>query len=167
MDSIASFLPTLLLVGGIVVALVLLSAVLGGGKDAYGTFARTPLLNATERKLAGVLERAARDTFGPTTRLLAQVSYGEFVKGGDRSAQARINQKRADFVLVDGAFEVLCVVEYQGRGHHGSSREDRADAEHRDKVKRAACASAGIPLVEVPPKFDAGSVAKLLAAVRR
>lgn len=167
MNSIASLLPTLLVIGGIVVALVLLSAVLGGGKNAYGTFTRTPLLNATERKLAGVLERSAQTVFGPTTRLLAQVSYGEFLKGGDQAAQARINQKRADFVLVDARFEVLCVVEYQGRGHHGSSPEARANAEHRDKVKRAACASAGIALVEVPPTFNAASVTKLLEAVRR
>merc|ERR1711974_151950 len=120
----------------------------------FGSFTRKPLINNAEKKLVLLLDTVVPECFGPKARILSQVSYGEFLKGSDRSAFARINQKRADFVIVDADFEILCVIEYQGTGHHGRGEKSRADADLRDRVKRAACRSAGIPLIEVPAKFS-------------
>jgi hypothetical protein len=60
------------------------------------------------------------------------------------------------------------VIEYQGSGHYGHGEKARENAEHRDRVKRAACASAGIPLVEITAKFTHKSLTdKLTAATQR
>ncbi|WP_417808792.1 DUF2726 domain-containing protein [Thioclava sp.] len=78
------------------------------------------------------------------------------------SAYATINHKRADFVIADAQDSILCVVEYQGVGHYGRGNAAREKAEKSDKVKRAALASAGITMVEVPAKFTVESVRKEL-----
>ncbi len=152
------------------VLLAVLAAVTGDGKkvlDEFGRFSRKPVLNKSEKKLIRDLDIVIQEVFGPEARLLSQVSYGEFLKGEDRAAHARINQKRADFVVVDGDFEVLCVIEYQGAGHYGRGEKARANAEHRDRVKRAACASAGVAFVEVPAKFSTRSLTEGLSKARR
>jgi len=149
---------------------VLIAAAAAGGSkkpaEDFGRFTRKPLLNKSEKKLVVALDAVIPETFGSDARILSQVSYGEFLKGEDQAARARINQKRADFVIVDGDFEILCVVEYQGTGHYGRGEKARENAEHRDRVKRAACASAGIPLVEVPAKFSQEALLDLLKACR-
>jgi hypothetical protein len=141
---------------GFIVLLAYASFVAGKEKaeEGFGNFTRRPLLNKAEKQLVLDLDVVIPEVFGPTARMLSQVSYGEFLKGEDRSAHARINQKRADFVVVDAGFELLCVIEYQGSGHYGRGEKARANAEHRDRVKRAACTSAGIPFVEIPAKFS-------------
>ena len=135
-------------------------------EEGFGSFTRRPLLNKAEKQLVLDLDVVIPEVFGPTARMLSQVSYGEFLKGEDRSAHARINQKRADFVIVDAGFELLCVIEYQGSGHHGRGEKARANAEHRDRVKRAACTSAGTPLVEIPAKFSLDILREKLAEHR-
>lgn len=120
---------------------------------------RAPL---AEKQLVRDLDVVIPEAFGAKARILMQVSYGEFLKGGDRATHARINQKRADFVVIDDDFEVLCVIEYQGAGHYGRGERARESAQYRDRVKRAACASAGIPLIEIPPRFSMQSLRDLI-----
>lgn len=149
---------------GFVGLLVFAWAVAGKEKaeEGFGNFTRRPLLNKAEKQLVLDLDVVIPEVFGPTARMLSQVSYGEFLKGEDRSAHARINQKRADFVVVDAGFEVLCVIEYQGSGHYGRGEKARANAEHRDRVKRAACTSAGIAFVEIPAKLSLDILRRML-----
>lgn len=142
--------------------LALVAVLAAGGKkepaEDFGRFTRRPLLNKAEKQLLRDLDTVIPEIFGPEARILSQVSYGEFLKGEDKAAHARINQKRADFVVVDKDFEVVCVIEYQGAGHYGRGDKARENAEQRDRVKRAACASAKILLVEIPVKFSAISL---------
>lgn len=121
-------------------------------------FSRTALLNKSETAVLAALDACVRDVFGPDARIFSQVSYGEFLKGETRGAHAKINQKRADFLIASPAETVVCVVEYQGAGHYGRSQASREKAQVSDSVKRSALSSAGIPLVEVPAKFSRDSV---------
>jgi hypothetical protein len=136
------------------------------GKDVEDSFTAVSLLNQSEARLLGALDTVVGPIFGPKARVFAQVSYGEFLKGSSRSAFAKVNQKRADFVVADTAGTVLCVIEYQGTGHYGRGPAAREKAEKSDKVKRAALASASIPMVEVPAKYTVESVRGQLQGVR-
>jgi hypothetical protein len=78
-----------------------------------------------------------------------------------------INSKRADFMIFDEQADIVAVIEYQGSGHFGRSKESRARAIESDRIKRSALSDAGIPLLEVPAKYNAsllhGFVAELTA----
>ena len=135
------------------------------GKDIEDSFTAVSLFNQSEARLLKVLDTAVGPIFGAKARVFTQVSYGEFLKGNTRIAFAKVNQKRADFVVADAAGTVLCVIEYQGAGHYGRGPASREKAEKNDNVKRAALASATIPMVEVPAKFTAESVRGQLQGV--
>jgi hypothetical protein len=162
---------SLILAAGLVVLLSLVSSRLRGQHRKRGTRAKTekylavPLLNKSELSLLQLLEAQVPMLFGPNVRVFAQVSYGEFLKGTPRSAHARINQKRADFVLVDQSGNVQCVIEYQGAGHFGRGKDQKAKVLKSDEVKRHALRSAGVPFVEVPAKFCAKRVFELLRSI--
>lgn len=136
------------------------------GKDVEDSFTAVSLLNQSEARLLGALDTVVGPIFGPKARVFAQVSYGEFLKGSSRSAFAKVNQKRADFVVADAEGTVFCVIEYQGAGHYGRGPTAREKAEKSDKMKRAALASASIPMVEVPAKFTSESVRGQLQGAR-
>ena len=112
-------------------------------------FSPRAIMNRSEFKRFAWIDEWTR---GRPYRLFTQVSYGEVIRSDDRDAHASVNSKRADFVLVDDAGMPACVIEYQGTGHH------RGNAAARDKVKRAALAKAGVPLVELYPKQDRTAV---------
>lgn len=131
-------------------------------RRAVERYAARPLLNASEKRLFSVLLSAVKTLPGPPVRVMCQVSYGEFLSSRSTRAFFRINAKRADFLLVDHEFQPLLVVEYQGAGHYGQSRAARASARARDKVKRRALLSAGIPLMEIPARYDARSIRETL-----
>jgi len=135
------------------------------GKDVEDSFTAVSLLNQSEARLLGLLDTLVGPIFGAKARVFAQVSYGEFLKSSSRNAFAKVNQKRADFVVADAGGTVLCVIEYQGAGHYGRGPAAREKAEMSDKVKRAALKSACLPLVEVPAKFSLESVRGQLQAV--
>lgn len=125
-------------------------------------FTARPLLNRAEQRIFAMLGRAVPRAFGRGAHLFAQVSYGEFLSTDDRRAFWTINARRADFLITDAAFFPLCVIEYQGSGHFGHNRAAARRAEHGDRMKRRALASAGVALVELPPKV---TVAELDAAL--
>jgi uncharacterized protein DUF2726 len=117
-------------------------------------FEARPLLNRGEFQVLLVLEEAVR-AHGEGHRVMAQTCFGEFLKPKNRErnsntdlAYRSINSKRADFVIVDAAACPVMVVEYQGSGHY------QGTAELRDAVKREACRSAGVVLLEVMPNFN-------------
>jgi len=158
--AVAAFVIVIMLA-----AVALLALQQGDAKEDFGTFSSRHLLNRSELKVLADLDRILPDTIAKGVRIFSQVSYGEFLKGDSHAAHARINQKRADFVIMGPEGKVLCVVEYQGAGHYGRGEKSRTNAEYRDRVKRAACASAGIPFVEIPQKFDIDFVRDQLVSV--
>lgn len=157
----------------IVVAVVIIAKLSSGdtprepaGKGLEDSFTAVSLLNQSEARLLVVLDTVVGPIFGARARTFTQVSYGEFLKGNTRSAFAKVNQKRADFVVADAAGTVLCVIEYQGSGHYGRGPAAREKAEKNDKVKRAALASASVPMVEVPAMFTLETVRGQLQDIR-
>lgn len=127
-------------------------------------FEARPLLNRSEFQVLLALEEAVR-ALDAGHRVMAQTCYGEFLKLKSRErnddtnrAYRSINSKRADFVIIDAAGYPVAVVEYQGSGHY------QGTAELRDAVKREACRSAGVALIEVMPSFKK---ADLSADIRR
>ena len=130
------------------------------------SFRALPLLNKSEQRVHADLAEVVPQVFGRSAHLLTQVSYGEFIRGNTFAATATINQKRADFVIADEAFNVRCVVEYQGSGHWGNSTGSAKNAEKRDGRKREALRSAGIPLVELRAKATRSEILSQLCKVR-
>lgn len=112
-----------------------------------------PVLNHAESRIYDAIA-AVLDEAGVGHRLLAQVSVGEVLKvqpnGANRSERQTafnmINAKRFDFLIVDRNWQPVAALEYHGTGH------DQGDARKRDAIKRAACKSAGLPLIEVMDK---------------
>lgn len=107
------------------------------------------LLNQPERKLHRELNRIVGQSASHT--LLTQVSMGEFLKIEGRrvsksiwlTAMNAFNSKRVDFLIVDAEWQPCVVIEYQGTGH------GLGNASARDAIKRAVCARAKIPMIEV------------------
>lgn len=123
-------------------------------------FERQPLLNKGEFRVLLVLEEVVRD-LRAGYRAMAQASLGEFLRprfGGNAEdaelAYRSINSKRSDFIIVDRRGFAVLAVEYQGDGHYQGS------AVQRDAVKRLVFRSAGVMLIEVPARFDAGALAR-------
>lgn len=121
-------------------------------------FTTKPLLNKSEIRLFKVLQQVTPSGF----HLYAQVSYGEFLRCANNKKFWTINAKRADFVICDIEFNVVAVIEYQGRGHQGSTSKSQKNAKHRDSVKRNALIEVNIPMIEIFPKFDQASVSESL-----
>lgn len=123
-------------------------------------FEGRPLLNRSEFQVLLALEEAVC-LLNAGHRVMAQTCYGEFLKLKSRErnddtnrAYRSINSKRADFVIIDAAGYPIVVVEYQGSGHY------QGTAELRDAVKREACRSAGVALIEVFPKFEKATLSR-------
>lgn len=141
------------------VALVVILAAFISRKGVFAPpFERRPLMNQTELRLFKML----RALLPAGWSVMCQVSYGAFLRNKSYRRYMIINSKRADFVLLDADLNVALVVEYQGKGHFGNSRDSRARAEKSDTVKRQALREAGIGLVELPAKFDRDMVAEIV-----
>jgi hypothetical protein len=124
-------------------------------------FERQPLLNKTEFQVLLLLEAVVHD-LRKGHRVMAQTSLGEILRPRRHSTDAgqsdlayrSINSKRVDFIVVDQRGLAVLGVEYQGSGHY------QGTALMRDAVKREVFRSAGIPLIEIPARFEQGSVAR-------
>lgn len=107
------------------------------------------VLNQPERKVYRDLSNLVAQSCSHT--LLTQVSMGEFLRiDGKRVSKSiwltafnAFNAKRVDFLIVDADWVPCVVIEYQGTGH------GLGNAASRDAIKRAVCARASIPMVEV------------------
>ncbi len=121
-------------------------------------FTARPLLNAGERRLLSVLDKALAEE-SPGWRAMGQVSLGEILASPDEAAFLAVNSKRVDLLIVDADCRPLHAVEMQGKGHHlGQS------AAARDAVKREALRRAGIGYVEV---VSGDTPAEVRAMVRK
>ncbi len=136
--------------------------------DAIGKvgFETAQLLNKEEARLLPLLESAVRAA-ERGHRVMAQTSMGEILrpaKGSGSQAQRRaafasINSKRLDFAVFDRAGTLVCAIEYQGSGHY------QGTAYMRDAVKKEVLRRAGVPLIEVPEKFDRAEVGTALRRI--
>jgi len=113
-------------------------------------FSKRPLLNKSELKIFRILVNAATPSFD----VMCQVSYGAILSNKDFGKYRSINSKRADFMLFDAELKVKAVVEYQGSGHFGRSEQGKARAMQSDQIKRTALEQAGVPLLQIPAKYD-------------
>lgn len=122
------------------------------------SFTARPLLNAGERRLLTVLDKALAEE-SPGWRAMGQVSLGEILASPNEAAFLAVNSKRVDLLIVDADCRPLHAVEMQGTGHHLS---DTTAA--RDAVKREALRRAGIGYVEV---VSGDTPAEVRAMVRK
>lgn len=106
-------------------------------------FKARPLLNRSEHRLFGVVEKALQD-FTKGWRVMGQVSLGEILASKDRDAYFAINSKRVDLLIVDTRSQPVCALEFQGQGHHIGKT-----AAARDATKKEALRRAGIAYVEI------------------
>ena len=128
------------------------------------------LLNREELTVLAVLEPLIAERCDGY-RLMAQTSLGEIIrpKPGSGSKQdcdlafRSINSKRLDFAIFDRSGRLVLALEYQGSGHY------RETSFMRDAVKREALRKAGVPMLEVPVRFNpeelAGQVRRALGQV--
>lgn len=119
------------------------------------------LLNKQEQLLFHKLTKMVPSTM----HLFAQVSYGEFLTCPDRGKNNTMNQKRADFVICDGNFDVVAAIEYQGSGHFERTLKSSERAKKGDDTKRRSLSEAGIPLIEVPARYSLEDLTLLLAHI--
>ncbi len=121
----------------------------GGSLGSGPPFKQRPLLNKGEGRLLTLLDRVVPRIWGPNARVCPQVSYGEFLSCSKFSKFARMNSRRADFVVITDDHRVALVVELQGSGHFGSTSKSARKARDADRIKRSALNAASIPLLEV------------------
>ncbi|MFG6082868.1 DUF2726 domain-containing protein [Paracoccus litorisediminis] len=133
----------------------------------HGLYSAQPLLNKEERVLFVELERQIRSIFGSGYWLMCQVSLGEILKSKDHGAFWKINNKRADFVLMSPSYMPLATIEYQGSGHWGFTEEHAEKAEKSDALKRKALRSAGISMIEVFENWNPRSLRKQLVSLKK
>lgn len=125
-------------------------------RGRYGT---TPLLNRSEANLY----RRMQSLLPPTMALQIQCSYGEFITHPNKHKFRLVNSKRADFVVTDGNFHPLAVIEYQGKGHFGPNWKSRTRVKRNDRIKRKAARQAGLQFIEVFPSYTDEFLQKIIA----
>ena len=139
----------------------------------YLWYRRKPVFapNFTQRKLMNKPEAVLYNYLLAEVPLgwavMSQVSYGAFLANRSFNRYMSVNSKRADFVVVNGANEVVGVVEYQGKGHFGSNDKSRQRAEQSDAIKRQALREAGIELFEIPAYIDKEQIQTLVRLLAR
>ncbi len=108
-------------------------------------FKAQPLLNKSEARVFGVLDKLVIELAPPGWQVMAQVSLGEILRCDDADAYRCINSKRVDLLIVDAECGPLCAIEYQGGAHFKGAHATAA----RDAVKKEALRRAGIGYEEI------------------
>lgn len=140
----------------------------GRSEDQHkGLYIPQPLLNKEERVLFVELEKQIRSIFGSGYSLMCQVSLGEILKSKDHGAFWKINNKRADFVLMGPTYMPVATIEYQGSGHWGFTEEHAEKARKSDELKRKALRSAGISMIEVFQNWTPRSLRKQIVSLKK
>lgn len=101
-------------------------------------FEAVPLLNKQEIKVYNALQENIQLAINNKFKIFAQVSLGEILKNHDFRSFSKINQKRADFCIVDEKFMPVAVIEYHGGGHF------KGNYKERDEIKQQATEFAGL-----------------------
>ena len=128
-------------------------------KENNTPFKKRSLLNKSEHKVFADLAKALPNGH----HLMCQVSYGAVLRNPSRNRYMSINSKRADFMIFDEQAQIVAVIEYQGSGHFGRSKESKARAIESDRIKRSALIDAGIPLLEVPARYSTSLIDDFVA----
>jgi Protein of unknown function (DUF2726)/Topoisomerase DNA binding C4 zinc finger len=120
----------------------------GKGKTTIAFQRKDTFFSAAERSFLGVLEQAVGDrgrVFG-MVRVADVLEPNRGMNGKERiSALNRITSKHFDFVVCDpNTMAVVCAIELNDKSH---ARNDRSD---RDEFLVSACASAGLPMIQIP-----------------
>lgn len=161
MGGAGNMLATLLILAMIIAVCLFKSGVLPLStlKDLFTPPYRSRrLLSDNEIHFAGVLERAL-----PDYKVIPQVSFGAFLRvkeGLTRSSTVaafnRVSSKRADWVVCNRRYEVLCIVELDDQSHDLG----------KDATRDSYTASAGLPTLRVPSrnKPDASALRKAVLA---
>jgi len=154
----------------IVIALALMVLVLikakiqkGQKTQNYPYSKRTALFTPAERSFLGVMDLA----IGDKARILGKVRVADVITPKSRMSRSdwqrafnKISAKHFDFILCDKKdLSIICAVELDDSSHQ------RANRKKRDSLLVAACASAGIPLIQIPAKatYSVADVRKLLS----
>lgn len=127
-----------------------------------GAITTRPLLNASEARLFPILRSITAKHLGAGYAVYPQVACGEFLTTSSVKTRYLFNARRADFLIVDPAFNPVAVIEYQGSGHYGSSIRSQIRARKGDRIKRRVIRRAGLVLIEVPPRFDSHALVELM-----
>lgn len=142
-SGIKPMLPLFILIAFIVLFFVVFKILMARKKSHISLFKNNifeavPLLNKQEIKVYESLLENIQVASNNEYKVFAQVSLGEILKNSDRSSFNRINQKRADFCIVDRNYMPIAVIEYHGGGHY------RGNYQERDEIKQQATEYAGL-----------------------
>jgi hypothetical protein len=133
---------------------------------AFGDFKRRTLINEDDKQQVLDLNNIVTEVFGPAASLQRSVSFGMILEGTNSVHGSRISRVAADFIVVDATFNVLCVIEHKGLNKHRLIQMDRATAKYYERLSRAACATAGISIVEIPENYSVEVLRERLLALR-
>lgn len=133
-------------------------------RKAEGAYSSKRIVNASEGKLYVVLERWRRER-ARDLNLSTQVSYGAFIAAKEHDDWRKIASKHADFVFWGRDGYVRAIVEFDGSGHYGDSRNAAQKVKDRDELKNAAAISANIPLIRIPQGSSQQDIEQMLSAV--
>lgn len=122
------------------------------------------IVNQSEGRLYVTLERWRRDK-ARDLNLSTQVSYGSFIAAKKIEDWRKIGSKHADFVFWGRDGYVRAIIEFDGGGHYGNSRDAAEKTRQRDEVKNAAALSANIPLIRIPAESSVSDIIEALESV--
>lgn len=158
------FWPVIFLLIAVAVVLLVVGRSRAAGPARALSYSSRPILNASEGRLYQVLERWRREN-ARHLNLSVQVAYGSFLSAEATDDWRKVAAKHADFVFWGKDRFVKAVIEYDGAGHYGSSREEAQKVAERDRVKDAAVSSANIPLIRIPQNASEADIRATLAQV--
>jgi len=120
------------------------------------------LFSPAERSFLGVLNQAIEDN----ATIFGKVRVADIlspVSGLPRSKRQilfnKISSKHFDFIICDKQnLSVLCAIELDDKSHNSKARKAR------DAFLQSACASAQLPLIQIPAKstYNIGEIRQLL-----
>lgn len=124
------------------------------------------IVNQSEGKLYVALERWRREN-AKELNLSTQVSYGAFIGAKKHEDWRAIASKHADFVFWGRDGYVRAIIEFDGEGHYGDSKDAADKVRQRDEIKNAAAISANIPLIRIPASASNDDIVEALGTVLR
>ena len=108
------------------------------------------LFSPAERSFLGVLNQAIEDNaiiFGKVRVADVLTPVSGIPRNKWQALFNKISSKHFDFILCDKAdLSILCAIELDDKSHNSKARKAR------DKFLQSACASAKLPLIQIPAK---------------
>ncbi len=136
--------------------------------DAIATarFERKPMLSSNEARLLALLE-ALVEKVGERHRVVVGTCMGDLLRTRDdhisvrakRAALASIQSKQLDFAIIDRRGLLICALEYR------DSAQSQDCGLMSDAVKREVLRRAGVPLIEIPARFETTEISAALLRI--